>query len=226
MADVLLIATVGGSPEALVSGILAAKPARVIFVCSTDTRKSISSGDEARPGIVERLARERYVLDSGRYDAFEIPDPQDLTSAVEHIHREATPSVERWRSRGPGFEVVADFTGGTKCMSMALGLVARSWPCLRPGRCGGRRRMDRTGPQLSRGRAVEKRAYRPASVPGSLCMLGPVRSWRRAAQRQDVCQTRLPAGAPIQQRPHCEVARPRGAIRRIPALARPAGRRH
>ena len=129
MADVLLIATVGGSPEALVSGILAAKPARVIFVCSTDTRKSISSGDEARPGIVERLARERYVLDSGRYDAFEIPDPQDLTSAVEHIHREATPSVERWRSRGPGFEVVADFTGGTKCMSMALGLVARSWPC-------------------------------------------------------------------------------------------------
>ena len=129
MADVLLIATVGGSPEALVSGILAAKPTRVIFVCSVDTHKSITSADESRPGIVERLASENYLLDSGRYDTFEIPDPQELTSAVEHIHREATPSVERWLNRGPGFEVVADFTGGTKCMSMALGLVARSWPC-------------------------------------------------------------------------------------------------
>jgi hypothetical protein len=129
MANVLLLATVGGSPEALVSGILSARPARVIFVCSADTRRSITSADESQPGIVERLAFRDYPLDSGRYDVLEIPNPQDLTSAVEHIHREAIPSVERWLNRGAGFLVVADFTGGTKCMSMALGLVARSWPC-------------------------------------------------------------------------------------------------
>src|ERR1035437_8764811 len=119
MADVLLIATAGGSPEALVSGILAAKPTRVIFVCYVDTHKSITSADEARPGIVERLASENSLLDSGRYDTFEIPDPQELTSAVEHIHREATPSVERWLNRGPGLEVVADFTGGDSAASHA-----------------------------------------------------------------------------------------------------------
>ena len=139
MANVLLLATVGGSPEALVSGILSAKPARVIFVCSAATRKSITSADESRPGIVERLASENCPLDTGRYDVLEIPDPQDLTSAVEHIHREATASVERWLSRGAGFLVVADFTGGTKCMSMALGLVARSWTC-RLQYVGGRER--------------------------------------------------------------------------------------
>jgi CRISPR-associated protein (TIGR02710 family) len=41
-----------------------------------------------------------------------------------------TPDVEQWTNRGRDFQVVVDFTGGTKCMSAALALQARRWPCL------------------------------------------------------------------------------------------------
>jgi CRISPR-associated protein (TIGR02710 family) len=37
--------------------------------------------------------------------------------------------VERWLGRGEGYQVVVDFTGGTKCMSAALALQAHPWGC-------------------------------------------------------------------------------------------------
>jgi CRISPR-associated protein (TIGR02710 family) len=129
MPEVLLVSTVGGSPDAIAAGVLVAKPARVVFVCSPETVQSVTSLDQDKPGIVERLALEHYRLDAGRYETVVVPDSQNLTSAVETIHREVGALVDRWLRRGLGFELVVDFTGGTKCMTMALGLAARVWPC-------------------------------------------------------------------------------------------------
>lgn len=80
-------------------------------------------------GIVERLRSEGFSLDPGRFEPLELPDPDDLGSCVEILHRQLTPKVDEWLARGPEFEVAVDFTGGTKCMSVALGLVARRWLC-------------------------------------------------------------------------------------------------
>jgi hypothetical protein len=68
-------------------------------------------------------------LDAGRYDSFELPDGQDLASCLDRF-RQLTPEVSAWAARGPGFQVVVDFTGGTKCMSASIGLQASRWPCL------------------------------------------------------------------------------------------------
>jgi CRISPR-associated protein (TIGR02710 family) len=43
--------------------------------------------------------------------------------------RELGPEVEKWVKRGSDYSVLVDLTGGTKCMSAALALAARRWPC-------------------------------------------------------------------------------------------------
>jgi CRISPR-associated protein (TIGR02710 family) len=134
-AHVLLVATVGGSPEPVAAAILKLRPARILFVCSPGSVASIDHENDATPpardnsGIRQRLRGEGVELDPGHWDAIVLPNSQDLEAAVDRLHREAGPAVRSWLARGSSFSVVADFTGGTKCMSVALGLAARVWPC-------------------------------------------------------------------------------------------------
>jgi CRISPR-associated protein (TIGR02710 family) len=119
----LLVCTVGGSPEPVVAAIKRWRPVRVVFVPTSQTKSEI----EAK--IVPMAREEGLELDAGRYDLFELPDGQDLALCVDQLRR-MTPTVEQWVARGEGFRVVVDFTGGTKCMSAAIALQARRWPCL------------------------------------------------------------------------------------------------
>jgi CRISPR-associated protein (TIGR02710 family) len=133
---ILLIATVGSAPEPVAASLASREPRsyeRVIFVCSIDTRASLGidapSTDACAPTVLG-LARELGCEPRpAQYDIVIVPDHQDLSGCVETLRRELDPAVRTWRARGPGYAVVADFTGGTKCMSVALGLVARRWDC-------------------------------------------------------------------------------------------------
>jgi CRISPR-associated protein (TIGR02710 family) len=125
MRAVLLVCTVGGAPEPVVASILACEPARVVFVCSADSKRSIT----AQSGVLEVLASHGKPYDAGRFEVIQLPSAQDLEKCVEAIQRCVTPEVERWVARGVEHEVVVDFTGGTKCMTLALGLMMRVWPC-------------------------------------------------------------------------------------------------
>lgn len=99
------------------------RPLRVRFVHTPQTKGDI----EAK--IVPAARGEGVELDAGRYDPFELPDGQDLASCLDRL-RQLTPEVRRWVARGPEFQVVVDFTGGTKCMSASIGLQASRWPCV------------------------------------------------------------------------------------------------
>jgi CRISPR-associated protein (TIGR02710 family) len=131
MKPILLICTVGSAPEQVVASILACDPSRVVFLCSPGSKLSLQAqpGDPAKPGIMMLLASHGKPYDSGRLEVVELPSAQDLERSVEAIHRSVTPEVERWIARGPEHAVTVDFTGGTKCMTLALGLMARVWPC-------------------------------------------------------------------------------------------------
>jgi len=119
----LVVCTVGGSPEPIVATLKRWNPVRVRFVPTRETREQI----DAR--VVPLARSEGLALDPGRYDVLELPDGQDFAGCVDTL-RQLTPIVEEWLGRGDQYQVVVDFTGGTKCMSAALALRAHRWRCV------------------------------------------------------------------------------------------------
>jgi CRISPR-associated protein (TIGR02710 family) len=117
----LLVATAGAA-EPLVASVLSLQPQRILFLCSADSKRSVDR-------LCEILSALKEPLQPGRFDLIPIQDPQDLEHCVEVIYRHVSPVVATWSARGPEFATVADFTGGTKAMSVALGLVSRTWNC-------------------------------------------------------------------------------------------------
>lgn len=119
--NVLLIATVGGSPEPIVAALKHWQPARVIFVVSPE---SYSLVDQIR-GL---SATEGFVVAEGAFDLVDIEDAQDFGTSVA-ILRELDEPVTKWEQRSSEHRVVVELTGGTKAMTSALAIVARRWPC-------------------------------------------------------------------------------------------------
>ena len=113
----LLICTVGGTPEPVVAAVRHWKPARVLLVHSIDTKPS-----------AESVSKEPGLLQPGAWDTVELHDAQDFGDCVRMM-RGLDQQIGAWRRKGPEYDVIVDFTGGTKCMSAALSLVSRRWPC-------------------------------------------------------------------------------------------------
>ena len=114
----LLICTVGGTSEPVVASLRHWEPARVLFVHSIDTKTS-----------AEALTKEHGLLQAGAWDMVELQDAQDFNDCVRRMMRGLDEQISAWRQKGADYDVIVDFTGGTKCMSAALALVSRRWPC-------------------------------------------------------------------------------------------------
>ncbi|MCS6799995.1 MAG: TIGR02710 family CRISPR-associated CARF protein [Myxococcota bacterium] len=138
----LLICTVGGTPEPVIAALKRWKPVRVRFVHTPQTKGDVDAK------IVPKARDEGVDLDPGRYDLFELPDGQDLASCLDRL-RQLTPKVMDWVARGDKFQVVVDFTGGTKCMSASIALQASRWPCLFSYVGGSERTKDGVGVVVS-----------------------------------------------------------------------------
>jgi len=113
----LLICTVGGTPEPIIAAVRHWNPGRVLFVHSIETRVG-----------TEAVARTPGLLQPGAWDTVELHDAQDFGDCVRRM-RELDEQVGAWKRKGTEYDVVVDFTGGTKCMSAALSLISRRWPC-------------------------------------------------------------------------------------------------
>ena len=120
--NLLLISTVGGAHDPVVVSIRHWRPERVVFLPSRDTRSIIDGS------ILPELDRDGLALSPGRFDVYEMPDPEDFQDCVRRM-RALDEEIQQWLARGGDYGVVVDFTGGTKCMSAALALCARRWPC-------------------------------------------------------------------------------------------------
>jgi len=118
---ILFICTVGGSPEPLIASIKQWKPSKVFFLPSKQTAKDVE-------GIVTKASEEGFQVPIGCYETQVIPDAQNFADCVESF-RKLTDEVRKWLARGENYEVVVDFTGGTKCMTAALALQAHQWHC-------------------------------------------------------------------------------------------------
>jgi CRISPR-associated protein (TIGR02710 family) len=89
----------------------------VLFIHSPDT------GETARA-----ITKELGLLPPGSWDLKGVNDEQDFGDCVRQI-RSLDDQIEGWLRKGTEYDAVVDFTGGTKCMSAALSLVSRRWPC-------------------------------------------------------------------------------------------------
>ncbi len=134
----LLICTVGGSAEPIVASLKGWQPARILFVPSADTMPLVDSE------VIPLARQEGLVVSPGCYEICVLPDGQDVSSCMERI-RTLNSEVERWLNRGTDYQVVVDFTGGTKCMSAALAVQATRWRCLFSYIGGEARTKDGTG---------------------------------------------------------------------------------
>jgi len=124
----ILVCTVGGSHQPVLTALKARHWERVLFVCSAPTTGSRSSvgmitdaveiaGSEARPAQRLDPIPVQAGLAAGDWEILEVP-PDDPDSAFSLL-------VERLRALNrDGRRVVADYTGGTKSMSAALVLAA------------------------------------------------------------------------------------------------------
>ncbi len=136
----VLILSVGGSAEPVVKAIKLGKPDHVYFLCSRGSEGSekmiAAPGDpcgDTRKIICKECNCELYIgdpkgkaiavqagLDPSQYDIFTVDNPDDLRECYEAV-RELLISIEE--KHGPRCEVIANYTGGTKTMSVALGLA-------------------------------------------------------------------------------------------------------
>lgn len=146
----LLICTVGGAPQPLVRSLQEEpRPDRVVFVCSLQSERSITApAGPVQPrdglcacgrvrhecvdptGVLALAAVAGIALADGAYSIVTVSDPQDFTACLRDMEDKLGPIVDSWLRPGTDRRVVVDPTGGTKCMSAALGIVARQWPCV------------------------------------------------------------------------------------------------
>jgi len=142
----LLIATVGGAPQPIVASIKEWSPSFTIFIVSKATRDSVNMDKAGQtppcgnahpeckvirlhdpiPSILSSLMTKEVADFDGRWEFFDITDPQDYASLVREM-RALDARVDRWRSSHPNAKVVVDFTGGTKAMSAAMALISSRW---------------------------------------------------------------------------------------------------
>lgn len=122
----LLAVTVGGSCQPVVTAIHDYAPAHVCFLASTGTRgsRALVDGSErpcqgtAREPMPAIVAQARLTPD--RYTVHEIADPDSL----QDCYAAARAVLAGLAARFPNHRCVADYTGGTKSMSVGLVMAA------------------------------------------------------------------------------------------------------
>ncbi len=148
---ILLICTVGGSPDPICDAINRIKPHMVIFVCSEKSKPDLSPGRPrfTVPARTESSAAAASAaeanIDSACSENVVVGDEQKIESCIQSIREFAQGTVREWLGRSQNHRVVVDITGGTKAMSAALALCARAWPCRVYYTGGSKRERDGLG---------------------------------------------------------------------------------
>ncbi len=121
----ILILTVGGSCKPLVNAIKIHKPDYIYFVCSSASKKVVNGegkpckerDEEDKPSIVSQVD-----LNPECYKIWEVSDPDNFENCYQTIKLLADDLKERFGKKPQ--QIIANYTGGTKTMSVTLALVA------------------------------------------------------------------------------------------------------
>lgn len=138
MSQVVLLCTVGGSHQPILTAIREVSPAVVTFFCTGPDPATGKAGSRAqvegkgtpvevirRCEVVERLPNipTQAGLSDEAFTVCEVP-ADDLDAAAHLMLAE----IDRLRAAHPEAELFADYTGGTKTMTAALAIAALERP--------------------------------------------------------------------------------------------------
>lgn len=127
----ILIVSVGGSPEPILTACETLKPNRIIFFCSKDRKEIKGSQDqiigEGKPCVIHRNTPKEEKLPNiptqlkleDNFDVIVVEDSDDF----DECYRLLTEKVEEIRTESREVQFQVDYTGGTKTMSAALALL-------------------------------------------------------------------------------------------------------
>jgi CRISPR-associated protein (TIGR02710 family) len=124
----ILVCTVGGSHQPILTALKARQWDHVVFVCSVQTAEAVSSvemvtgavtipASHSRPAQTLPAIPVQAGLEAGRWEVVEVP-PDDPDRAFGILVKRLS------QLRRNGARLTADYTGGTKSMSAALFLSA------------------------------------------------------------------------------------------------------
>lgn len=132
MSKILLV-TVGGSYQPIITAVRELQPERIIFICSDGSKGSksqvIGSGKpcEVRKGteVIDNLPNIPTQLELGdrfqvNRDLILIQNPDEFSEA----YQKASASIQSIQKEFPNAQIMADYTGGTKSMSVGLAMAA------------------------------------------------------------------------------------------------------
>jgi len=131
----VLIVSVGGSCEPIVTAIKKIQPDRVVFLCSGGESASSSISQvigegtpcELRKGT-EVIKKEPNILVQTNFnkrfnkdtDLIIVEDPDEINDCYKKIEEK----IIQIKDENPDYNIIADYTGGTKTMSAALAMAA------------------------------------------------------------------------------------------------------
>lgn len=105
-----MILSVGGSPGPILASLNFQQPEFVCFFVSSESRAALDT--QIIPGLAYRPRH---------FDWIETPSAEDLLACYRVLTQELPRLADKWKV--PLAEFVADYTGGTKTMSVALALA-------------------------------------------------------------------------------------------------------
>lgn len=129
----ILFVTVGGSPQPIITAIKSLNPDQVVFICSPGPKGSESQVTGS--GTPCKIMKEGQVIAEqpniptqlnlgdkfqAERDLIVLENLDDLGSSYQAILRK----MKQWQHENPQGKILADYTGGTKTMSLALGMAA------------------------------------------------------------------------------------------------------
>lgn len=129
----ILVLTVGGSPQPLITSVKTLKPDRVLFVCSRGPKSSVTQviGDGTPCEVLQadgkkvRLPNLVTVLDLSGVFNKERDIIQIEADDASDCYRAIVGTIKKCLAEGN--EVIADYTGGTKTMSVSLAMAAMDY---------------------------------------------------------------------------------------------------
>ncbi len=115
----LLIITVGGTVNNIRKSVKKWKPEKICFIVSEESKQKITEAvDMGKEKIFPKKHDCRFII---------VEDPQDMNKTVKNIKNELDQEHQKWISNGDNYISIVDITGGTKCMTASLALVAQRW---------------------------------------------------------------------------------------------------